>query len=326
MKRLILTLVAAMLSLSVVGGCGGNEQGWKRNDVEPLSLERKEEGREKYSRLGKGIREDFPYYGQISSLKTDTPSQKYPHTTAVQIQHAKYAFITVDEKGKQKTIVLPDRIAKQLPKNINELAPEEIVQYLPKNIQEYLPKGSEHLTPEVVANLIKQANIKQDKGTPAANKKQPIAPPAKQTTPPAKEEQQTKTPPATTQHQLTQLEQKVVELTNQERRKHGLPELQIDLALSRVARMKSEDMQKNNYFSHTSPTYGSPFDMMRDFGISYRAAAENIAQGQRTAEEVVQAWMNSSGHRANILNKNYTHIGVGHTPNGNYWTQMFITK
>ena len=70
-------------------------------------------------------------------------------------------------------------------------------------------------------------------------------------------------------------------------------------------------MQKNNYFSHTSPTYGSPFDMMRDQGVSYKSAGENIAQGQRTPQEVVQAWMNSEGHRRNILNSNYTHIGVG---------------
>ena len=85
-------------------------------------------------------------------------------------------------------------------------------------------------------------------------------------------------------------------------------------------------MQKNGYFSHTSPTYGSPFDMMRDFGVSYRTAGENIAQGQRTPQEVVNAWMNSAGHRKNILNGNFTHIGVGYEASGNHWTQMFIGK
>lgn len=85
-------------------------------------------------------------------------------------------------------------------------------------------------------------------------------------------------------------------------------------------------MQQQNYFSHTSPTYGSPFDMMRDFGITYRSAGENIAKGQTSPEEVVQAWMNSQGHRENILNANFTHIGVGYEQNGNHWTQMFITK
>jgi uncharacterized YkwD family protein len=121
-------------------------------------------------------------------------------------------------------------------------------------------------------------------------------------------------------------EQKVVELTNQERAKNGLKPLALDTELSKVAREKSRDMQSKGYFSHTSPTYGSPFDMMKKFGISYRSAGENIAMGQRTPEEVVKAWMNSSGHRANILNSSYTHIGVGHVATGNYWTQMFIGK
>ncbi|MBO1578199.1 CAP domain-containing protein [Bacillus sp. XF8] len=125
---------------------------------------------------------------------------------------------------------------------------------------------------------------------------------------------------------LSEFEQRVVELTNAERTKQGLPALKVDAELSKVARAKSEDMQKNNYFDHNSPTYGSPFDMMKKFGISYKSAGENIAQGQRTPEEVVQAWMNSAGHRANILNNGYTHIGVGHVENGNYWTQQFITK
>ena len=85
-------------------------------------------------------------------------------------------------------------------------------------------------------------------------------------------------------------------------------------------------MQTKGYFSHTSPTYGSPFDMMKKFGITYRSAGENIAMGQRTPEEVVKAWMNSEGHRKNILNSSFTHIGVGHVASGNYWTQMFIGK
>ncbi|MGE7882288.1 CAP domain-containing protein [Bacillus sp. NPDC094077] len=132
--------------------------------------------------------------------------------------------------------------------------------------------------------------------------------------------------PAQEAKSLSEFEQRVVELTNAERAKQGLPALKIDTELSKVARIKSEDMQKNNYFDHNSPTYGSPFDMMKKFGISYTSAGENIAQGQRTPEEVVQAWMNSAGHRANILNNSFTHIGVGYVESGNYWTQQFITK
>lgn len=121
------------------------------------------------------------------------------------------------------------------------------------------------------------------------------------------------------------IEQEVTKLVNVERAKAGLPALKSNWELARVAEFKSQDMRDKNYFSHTSPTYGSPFTMMKNFGITYRSAGENIAKGQRTANEVVQAWMNSEGHRANIMSKNFTHIGVGHVE-GNYWTQMFIQK
>jgi len=100
---------------------------------------------------------------------------------------------------------------------------------------------------------------------------------------------------------VSEFEREVVELTNAERAKQGLPALTLDTELSKVARAKSEDMSKNNYFDHTSPTYGSPFEMMKQFGVSYKAAGENIAKGQTTPEQVVKAWMNSEGHRANIL-------------------------
>ena len=125
---------------------------------------------------------------------------------------------------------------------------------------------------------------------------------------------------------ISAFEREVVELVNEIRKENGLSPLTIDEDLSRVARLKSQDMSDNNYFDHTSPTYGSPFDMMGKFGITYRAAAENIAKGQKTPESVVNAWMNSSGHRKNILSSSYTHIGVGHVAKGNYWTQMFIKK
>ncbi len=84
-------------------------------------------------------------------------------------------------------------------------------------------------------------------------------------------------------------------------------------------------MENNNYFSHTSPTYGSPFDMMKSFGITYNTAGENIAKGQKTAEDVVNGWMNSEGHRKNILNSAFTQMGLGYTKGDTtYWAQMFI--
>lgn len=123
------------------------------------------------------------------------------------------------------------------------------------------------------------------------------------------------------------LENEVIRLVNIERQRNGLAPLKQNWELSRVARYKSQDMINKNYFSHQSPTYGTPFQMMSSFGIRYSAAGENIARGQRTPAEVMKAWMNSPGHRANILSAVYNQIGVGAAKASNStitWTQMFI--
>ena len=130
----------------------------------------------------------------------------------------------------------------------------------------------------------------------------------------------------TTSSSVTAYEREVVRLVNEIRAENGLQPLTMDWQLSRVARYKSQDMKDLGYFSHTSPTYGSPFEMMKSFGINYRSAGENIAKGYSTPRAVVDAWMKSPGHRANILNSSYTHIGVGYVQSGSYWTQMFIFK
>lgn len=124
-------------------------------------------------------------------------------------------------------------------------------------------------------------------------------------------------------HSLSAAEIQMVELVNKERQAAGLKPLQIDVDLAYVARVKSQDMNDNKYFSHNSPTYGSPFEMMTKFGIKYRGAAENIAKNS-SLQGAHTSLMNSSGHRANIMNPNYTHIGIG-IVNG-YYTQMFISK
>lgn len=114
---------------------------------------------------------------------------------------------------------------------------------------------------------------------------------------------------------------------NKERRAAGLSELTLSTQLSEVAQVKAEDMRDQGYFSHTSPTYGSPFDMMKKFGVSYRSAGENIAKGYRSVSAVMNGWMNSSGHKANILNGGFTQLGVGYCTDGSgngYWVQMFI--
>lgn len=123
-------------------------------------------------------------------------------------------------------------------------------------------------------------------------------------------------------------EKELLRLINAERTKNGLSELKFSEELLKVARDKAKDLVDNNYFSHNSPTYGSPFDMMKSYGITYKTAGENIA-GNSTLQGAVTAWMNSEGHRANILSNayNYTGIGIVSSPKyGKVLVQMFIGK
>lgn len=134
-----------------------------------------------------------------------------------------------------------------------------------------------------------------------------------------------------TNNQQTEMnsdELEVFNLINAQRTKNGLTALKSDAEVLRVARIKAQEMVDKNYFSHTSPTYGSPFEMLKNFKISYKSAGENIA-GNSSNSGAVKAWMNSSGHRANILNSsfNYTGIGVAKSPTyGKIYVQMFIGK
>jgi len=127
---------------------------------------------------------------------------------------------------------------------------------------------------------------------------------------------------------LTADEQETLDLINAQRAAAGLSALKIDSEVQNVARVKAQDMVDNNYFSHTSPTYGSPFDMMKSFGITYKAAGENIA-GNSSNSGAVNAWMNSEGHKANILSNNYNYTGLGVVSSPKYgkiYVQMFIGK
>ncbi|WP_246096548.1 stalk domain-containing protein [Paenibacillus sinopodophylli] len=123
--------------------------------------------------------------------------------------------------------------------------------------------------------------------------------------------------------EMQQEELEVFFLTNVVREKRGAKvPLGLDVSLSKVARVKSKDMNDNQYFDHTSPTYGSPFEMMDQFGIDYSAAGENIAYGYRTATLVTNGWEDSPGHLKNMLSSSFKYIGIG--MNNYYWTQQFI--
>ena len=121
--------------------------------------------------------------------------------------------------------------------------------------------------------------------------------------------------------------QRVVDLTNRERSIRGLPPVQVKYGLQYAAEKRSTDMIVRNYFAHVDPNGRDPFWWLRQNGMRYQTAGENIALGQRTPEEVVRDWMNSPGHRANILNPRFGHIGVGAVQNSATgqitWTQIF---
>ena len=124
---------------------------------------------------------------------------------------------------------------------------------------------------------------------------------------------------------LSAQEQKAGNLLNSDRAAYGLPPLVIDPALSRIARIKSEDMRDNQYFSHTSPTYGDVRSMLRHFGLEFSAAGENIAR-HATIEKAQAAFLSSPGHRRNIMSSAYTRVGLGVAldPKGFvYLTQIF---
>ena len=123
-------------------------------------------------------------------------------------------------------------------------------------------------------------------------------------------------------------EKEVFDLINKQRANNGLSALKVDNEVQNVARIKAKDMADNNYFSHQSPTYGSPFDMLKSFKVSYKTAGENIA-GNSENKGAVTAWMNSSGHRANILNSSFNYTGIGVVSSSKYgklYVQMFIEK
>ncbi|MGH1286566.1 CAP domain-containing protein [Bacillus toyonensis] len=250
----------------------------------------------------------------VSSLDAQAATVQPSNIKVQNIQHSKVMMKQMNQQ--------------ELQAFLQSMGVESLAQWQQGNFQPNCFVPGQQPTENVVTEqpTAKPETQKPAEQKPAEQKPEAQKPAENNNTQKPTEQKPAEQKPAEEAKSLSEFEQRVVELTNAERAKQGLPALKIDTELSKVARVKSEDMQKNNYFDHNSPTYGSPFDMMKKFGISYTSAGENIAQGQRTPEEVVQAWMNSAGHRANILNNGFTHIGVGYVESGNYWTQQFITK
>ena len=127
---------------------------------------------------------------------------------------------------------------------------------------------------------------------------------------------------------LTEDENYLLELINAERRKHNLNDLKIDKELQNIAILKANDLVNNNYFSHTSKTYGSPFDMLKQYNITYKTASENIA-GNPNIDAALSSWLNSESHKKNILSNDYNYTGLAIVDSiayGNIIVQFFIGR
>ena len=238
-----------------------------------------------------------------AALLAANPSTSSADTGDNQFAHAEVKAHTFQVKNMDELQSIIDRFEKQYNINIQDSI----------NLDQFKQQNTKAEQPQTDKKAQEQAQAQPQQAAPTEQ-----AQPAEQAQSNKEETKQ--------DSGLSEFEQQVVNLTNEERAKAGLPALEVDTELSKVAQAKSEDMRDNNYFAHNSPTYGSPFDMMNQFGVDYQSAGENIAKGQQTPEEVVNAWMNSEGHRKNIMNGSFTHIGVGYVEEGNIWTQQFIGK
>lgn len=239
----------------------------------------------------------------------ETPNASFPDAEVVAPTPSE---MQTPEATKPAPSVTPPEEAK--PTSPEATTPEAAKPTSPEAIK---PTSPETPTPEAVKPTSPEMAPESTKPAPPVTTPSDAAKPLPPET--TKPEAESQAPSS-----VSAYERRVAELVNEIRRQNGLGELTLNEALCDVAREKSRDMKTLGYFDHTSPTYGSPFDMMKTFGITYRAAGENIAMGYPTPESVVEGWMHSDGHRANILNPSFSEIGMGYVADGHYWTQMFI--
>lgn len=280
-------IVALVLSLLVLGGCAQNGRNLGVNIIG---------GQNPQSVI-------YTKHGRISGQAVNYKLTNYKYESSQKGQYGQSRQYYAHRKGNG-----------DLGRNMNDMIPNDTYKNQAQNNvnnQYQVPnQGQDYTNQAAPQNNTKVTPSPTNQKAPAQNK---------QTTP------SQQNAPSANKPSDSAL-QEVVKLVNQERTKRGLQALKVDPKLMSMAKTKANDMLNNHYFSHTSPTYGSPFDMMKKLGISYSAAGENIAEGQTSAQKVMTDWMNSPGHRANILNKDFTYIGVGHTGSQNYWVQEFIKK
>ena len=211
-----------------------------------------------------------------------------------------------------KPQVTPQPTPEVTPQPTPEVTPQPTPEVTPQPTPEVTPQPAPEVTPQPTPEVTPQPTPEVTPQPTPEVTPQPTPEVTPQPTPEAPEENS----------EFTQVQLDVLNIVNEERAKQGLKASELDAEVSVVATEKARDMAVNNYFSHTSPTYGSPFDMLKLYGVAFSYAGENIAYGQTSAEQVMNDWMNSTGHRANILSGNFTKIGIGFYEGK--WVQMFV--
>lgn len=294
MKKKIIALTIATCSILAVG-CREQDQQSQRNQQNQQQSQRNQNNTSNRQEAIGGVESSIQQFGDIQRVKITSDKCNVrlgvdDNTPVLQTQTKNSTLDVINKVGDCYAVKLPDNKVGFVPQ-------EECKPIIAEDKEPAAPPAAQGSAPQ---------------GTTT---------PQGPTTP--------KTPTAQTNTgSLSAFEQEMVKLVNQARAQNNVPALKIDTSLANVARTKSQDMMDNNYFSHNSPKYGSPFDMMKSFGIKYVQAGENIA-GNQTVTAAHNALMNSPGHRKNILSPDFTHIGIGITkggPYGNMFTQMFISK
>ena len=236
----------------------------------------------------------FPDW-DIPPLKPETKPEETPDTIPEQTPDEQPEE-TPDEQPEEAPDEQPEEKPDEQPEEIPDEQPEEMPDEQPEDTPDEQPDETPDNTPQLPDNSRPEET--PDNGT----------------------EQQ---PEDDTGSMQGDFASQVVALVNAERAKHGLSALKVDAKVQQAALVRAKETAQS--FSHTRPNGSSFSTALTEAGVSYRRAGENIAYGQSTPQQVMNAWMNSSGHRANILNGNFTTIGVGYTViNGTaYWTQLF---